>query len=115
MRVAIISSSFYPAVLYGGPISATWDIANGLAEKDIKVYVSTTNANFSTKLNVKPNIFLKHSRNLFIKYYNEEILNNFSLKFILGVWSDIKKADFIYIQYIFNYTVFFFFIIFFNT
>jgi len=107
VRVAIISSSFYPAILYGGPISATWDIANGLAEKGIKVYVSTTNANFSTKLDVKTNIFLKHSRNLFIKYYNEEILNYFSLKFILGVWSDIKKADFIYIQYIFNYTVFF--------
>ena len=107
MRVAIISSSFYPAISYGGPISATWDIANGLAEKDIKVYVSTTNANFSTKLDVKTNIFLKHSRNLFIKYYNEEIINNFSLKFIFGVWSDIKKADFIYIQYIFNYTVFF--------
>ena len=107
MRVAIISSSFYPAISYGGPISATWDIANGLAEKGIKVYVSTTNANFSTKLNVKTNIFLKYSRNLFIKYYNEEIINNLSLKFIFGVWSDIKKADFIYIQYIFNYTVFF--------
>jgi len=106
MRVAIISSSFYPAISYGGPISATWDIAKGLSNKGISVYVSTTNANGSDKLDVKVNSFIKKQSNLFVKYYNEQIINRFSFEFVFGVWSDIKQADRIYIQYIFHYTVF---------
>ena len=107
MRICLVSSSFYPATFYGGPISATWDLSKKLTEQNIEVFVSTTNANGNKKLDVLTNKFIKQQENLFIKYYNEQILNKLSVQFILGIWSDIKKSDVVYIQYLFHYTVFF--------
>jgi len=106
MRVCLVSSSFYPATFYGGPISATWDLSKELARKGIDVYVSTTNANGTSKLDVNTNAFIKKDENLFVRYYNEQITNKFSFAFMLGVWSDIKKSDVVYIQYLFHYSVF---------
>jgi len=106
MRICLVSSSFYPAMLYGGPISATWDLSKKLANNGIEVYVSTTNANGASKLDVIKNDFLEKQDNLFVKYYNEQIINKFSFSFIFGIWSDIKKSDVVYIQYLFHYTVF---------
>ena len=105
MRICLISSSFYPAIKYGGPISATWDLSNKLTNHNFKVYVSTTNANFSSRLNVLRNQYIKINKNLFIKYYHEELINRFSFNFLFKVWSDIKKSDIVYIQYLFHYTV----------
>ena len=107
MRICLVSLSFYPATFYGGPISATWDLSKKLGEKGIEVYVSTTNANGSKKLDVECNKYLKKEENVFVKYYNEQITNKFSLSFLFGIWSDIKKSDIVYIQYLFHYTVLF--------
>jgi glycosyltransferase involved in cell wall biosynthesis len=107
MRVCLVSSSFYPATLYGGPISATWDLSKKLAKKGIEVYVSTTNANGSKKLDVECNKYLKKEVNVFVKYYNEQIINKLSFSFIFGIYSDIKKSDVVYIQYLFHYSVLF--------
>ena len=41
MKICLISSSFYPATFYGGPISATWDLSKKLAEKGNEIFVST--------------------------------------------------------------------------
>lgn len=105
MRICLVSSSFYPATFYGGPISATWDLSRKMAEKGIHVYVSTTNANGKKKLEIETNKYIKKENNLFVKYYNEQFINKFSLAFFLGIWSDIKKSDIVYIQYLFHYTV----------
>jgi len=107
MKICLVSSSFYPATFYGGPISATWDLSKKLSEKGIEVYVSTTNANGCKKLDVERNKYLEKEVNIFVKYYNEQIINKFSLSFIFGIWSDIKKSDVVYIQYLFHYTVLF--------
>ena len=107
MRICLVSSSFYPATFYGGPISATWDLSKKLAENGHEIYVSTTNANGDNKLSVESNVFLEKQNNVFVKYYNEQITNKFSLSFLFGIWSDIKKSDIVYIQYLFHYTVFF--------
>lgn len=106
MRICLISSSFYPATFYGGPIFATWGLSNRLAEKGIEIYVSSTNANGGSRLKVVANTFLRRKKNLFVKYYYEEIRNMFSFAFLFGIWYDIKKADVVYIQYLFHYTVF---------
>jgi len=105
MRISLISAHFYPSNVYGGPISLTWDLSRKLAEKNIQVYVSTTNANGKSKLDVEINTFTKINKNLYIKYYNEQIVNKFSLAFISNIYDDIKFSDLIYIQYIFHYTV----------
>jgi glycosyltransferase involved in cell wall biosynthesis len=107
MRICLVSSSFYPATFYGGPISATWDLSKKLAENGHEIYVSTTNANGDKKLAVECNDFLEKENNVFVKYYNEQIINKFSVSFLFGIWSDIKKSDIVYIQYIFHYTVLF--------
>ena len=107
MRICLVSSSFYPATFYGGPISATWDLSQELAKKDVEMYISTTNANGNSRLKVNTNKFIKQEEKLFVKYYHEQIINRFSLAFIFGVWSDIKKSDVVYIQYLFHYTVLF--------
>ncbi len=106
MRICLVSSSFYPATFYGGPISATWGLSKKLAQKGIEVYVSTTNANGVSKLDVNVNMFIEKDENLFVKYYNEQIINKLSFAFIFGIWSDIKKSDVVYIQYLFHYSVF---------
>ena len=107
MRICLVSSSFYPATFYGGPISATWDLSRKLASKGVDIYVSTTNANGSNKLDVEHNMFLKKQDNFFVKYYNEQIINKISFAFIFGIWNDIKRSDVVYIQYLFHYTVLF--------
>jgi glycosyltransferase involved in cell wall biosynthesis len=107
MRICLVSSSFYPATFYGGPISATWDLSKKLAENGHEIYVSTTNANGDNKLSVESNDFLEKQNNVFVNYYNEQITNKFSLSFLFGIWSDIKKSDIVYIQYLFHYTVLF--------
>ena len=86
MRLCLISSSFYPATNYGGPISSTWNLSKRIAAKNLKVFVSTTNANGRDKLDVETNKFIFISDNFFIKYYNEQIINKLSLNFIFGIW-----------------------------
>ena len=90
MRICLVSSSFYPASFYGGPISATWDLSKSITKKNVEVYVSTTNANGTSRLFVNTNRFIKKEKNLFVKYYHEEFINRFSVKFVLGIFNDIK-------------------------
>jgi glycosyltransferase involved in cell wall biosynthesis len=107
MRICLVSSSFYPATFYGGPISATWGLSKKLAEKGVDVYISTTNANGNSRLKVNTNKFVQQEKKLFVKYYHEQLINRFSLAFIFGIWTDIKQAELVYIQYLFHYTVLF--------
>ena len=108
MRILFVSSSFYPAISYGGPISSTWDLSKELGRRGIEVYVSTTNANKSDKLNnVNTDKHEEIEKNVFVRYYNEQWTNCFSFNFLLNIFSDIKKAEVVYIQYLFHYTVLF--------
>ena len=87
MRICLISSSFFPAISYGGPISSTWGLSNKLSEQGIQVYVSTTNANGNERLeDVATNKHAKISDNLWVRYYHEEIINIFSSSFLFNVW-----------------------------
>ena len=108
MRVCLVSSSFYPAIFYGGPISSTWDLSKKLGEKNIEVYVSTTNADGDKRLkDVDTKKHVKQAENVFVRYYHEQLINIFSFSFLFGIFSDIKKSDVVYIQYLFHYTVLF--------
>ena len=108
MRICLVSSSFYPAIFYGGPISATWDLSQKIGEKGVEVYVSTTNANGNEKLkNVNTKKHIQIAKNVFIRYYHEQLINVFSFSFMYNIYSDIKKSDVVYIQYLFHYTVIF--------
>ena len=40
--------------------------------------------------------------NYFVKYYFDEIINRFSLSFLFGIWSDVRKSNIVYVQDIFS-------------
>lgn len=105
MKLLIVIPSFHPAVIYGGPIFTSLHTAQALAELGLEVRVSTTNANMTKRLDIEPNIWHKQQDNLFVKYYNESIINKFSFKLLLGLWKDIKNADVIHIQGLFSYPI----------
>ena len=107
MKISFVAAHFYPSIFYGGPISVTWDLSNSLSDKDFDIYVSTTNANGLERLEVEKNTYVKIKDNFHVKYYHEERINSISLAFIFGIYNDLRNADYVYIQYIFHYTVFF--------
>lgn len=103
MRVNLIIPSFYPAVVYGGPIYSTLNTAKELTKlEDVEVYVSTTNTNMTNKLDVKTSKYIELQKNLHVKYYDETIVDKFSLSLWMNIWKDIKKTDVVHIQAIFN-------------
>ena len=70
---------FLSLIFYGGPISSTWDFSKKMGER-IEIYVSTTNTNGKEKLsNVSTKKHIKQAENVFIRYYNDEIINFFFL------------------------------------
>lgn len=103
MKINLIIPSFYPAVVYGGPIFSSLNTAKELAKLDnIEVFVSTTNTNMTSKLDVETNTWIELENNLHVKYYNEMIVDKFSLQLFLNIYKDIKISDIVHIQTIFN-------------
>ncbi len=102
MRVSLVIPSFYPAVIYGGPVFTSWHTAEELAKLGIEVRVSATNANMTERLDIKPNVWHKQNNNLFVKYYNETIINHLSLSQIFLIWKDIRSSDIVHLQVLFR-------------
>jgi glycosyltransferase involved in cell wall biosynthesis len=103
MQITIIVPSFYPAVIYGGPIFSTLNTCKELVKiEDVEVYVSTTNTNMTSKLDVKVNENIELFKDLYVKYYDETVIGKFSLALFLNIYKDIKKADIVHVQAIFN-------------
>lgn len=103
MKISLVVPSFYPATVYGGPIFSTLHTSEALAQmKDIEVYVSTTNANMMSRLDVKENQWQRFDENFFVKYYNETKINVLSLSLLFNLWKDIKQADVVHVQYMFS-------------
>ena len=103
MKINLIIPSFYPAVTYGGPIFSTLNTSKELAKlDDIEVYVSTTNANMTSKLDIETSKDIELEKNLYAKYYNETIINKFSIPLIFGISKDIQKSDAVHIQSVFS-------------
>jgi len=103
MKINLIIPSFYPAVIYGGPIFSTLHTCKELSKiNDTEVYVSTTNANMNNRLDVETNRFIELEKNLFVKYYNDTIINKISIPLLLNVWRDMKSCDVIHLQAMFS-------------
>ncbi|MEZ8968474.1 glycosyltransferase [Vibrio breoganii] len=102
MNVSLIIPSFYPAFIYGGPIFSTYHACSELAKlNDVNIRVSTTNTNMNSRLGVETNKWIPLN-DFYVKYYNESIIDKFSLSLFFNIWKDIKKSDVVHIQSIFN-------------
>ena len=83
MKVCLVSSSFYPSVVYGGPVISTWELSKSLADQNIRIYVSTTNANGDARLdNVNTTSHDEISNNIWVRYYHEQIRKTYIAKTI---------------------------------
>ena len=102
MKISTVVPSYFPAIVYGGPIFSIHSLNTELSKLDTEVYVSTSNANGDERLNVVTNKFINFGENYFVKYYNDNIIGRFSLSFIFGVWKDIQLCDLVRVEDIFS-------------
>ncbi|GAL84062.1 a-glycosyltransferase [Sporocytophaga myxococcoides] len=102
MQINVIIPSFYPAVVYGGPIFSSYNTCKELALSGNQVFVSTTNSNMYSRLTVETGKFIELEKRFFVKYYNETIVDKLSLPLLLNIRKDIISADVVHIQSIFN-------------
>jgi len=103
MRVALITPSFYPATVYGGPIFSTLHTSEELVKlNNVEVFVSTTNANMTSRLEIEVDKWQKFDEHFFVKYYNETKVNVLSLSLLFNLWKDIKNTDVLHVQYTFS-------------
>ena len=102
MKINLVSPSFYPATVYGGPIFSTLYTCRELSKLDNQIHVSTTNANRGQELHVLTNTPIDFEKGISVTYYNDTFKDRFSIPLALGIWKDIKKADIIHSQYIFS-------------
>ncbi|MDA9347795.1 glycosyltransferase [Porticoccaceae bacterium] len=103
MYILIVIPSFYPAVVYGGPIFSSLFSARSLSSFDkFVVRVATTNANMDSRLNVDTGSWLPFDSGLMIKYYNDTFVGRFSASLIVNLWKDIADADVVHVQSIFS-------------
>ncbi|WP_373032900.1 glycosyltransferase [Sulfurovum sp.] len=102
MKLNVVIPSFFPAVIYGGPIFTSLHTAEELAKIGVDVRVSTTNANKGNKLDVVTNIWQVKESKLSIKYYNESIVDKFSFPLLFSLWQDITEADVVHVQALFS-------------
>jgi glycosyltransferase involved in cell wall biosynthesis len=102
IKVNVVIPSFYPAVRYGGPIFSSYHTCTELAKiDDIEIFVSTTNANVNSRLPVDTDKWTK-TNGFQVKYYNETVIGKFSRRLFFNIWKDIKSADIVHVQSIFN-------------
>jgi glycosyltransferase involved in cell wall biosynthesis len=101
MKILIVIPSFYPAIIYGGPVSTSYYTCNELRKLNIPFKVITTNANGRGRLAVTTNI-LTDVNGYPVKYYNETIVGKFSWSLFRQIKKDIKEADVIHIQGLFS-------------
>lgn len=103
MKVCLVVPSFYPAVIYGGPIFSTLNASRELTKlDDIDLTVSTTNANMTNHLEVETDRLVEIEQGMFVKYYNDTWINKLSIPLLLKIWRDIKQSDLVHIQAIFS-------------
>jgi glycosyltransferase involved in cell wall biosynthesis len=103
MKVLLVTPSFYPATVYGGPIFSTLHTSQELAKlDDMEIYVSTTNANMTSRLDVKMGKWQQFEKDFYVKYYNETKINLISINLLFNIWREIKSADLIHAQYMFS-------------
>ncbi len=100
--LGVVIPSFYPAVVYGGPIFSSYHTCLELAKRGQAVRVFTTNTNKDAHLDVTPNQFIALAPNLHVKYYHDSWLDRFSLPLFQGLRQDLAGCDLVHVQAVFN-------------
>lgn len=102
MKLLVIAPYFYPALTYGGPITASYNLSKEVSSLGVEVSVVSTDANGRERLNVVVDEFVQQD-GIKIKYCYEQIRTFFSFKMISSLYSDIKSSDILHVQAIYSY------------
>ena len=81
IKVLQVVQSYYPAIVYGGPIFSIHYTCQALARRGIEIQVATTNANGNSKLDVDVGKLVVFEPNYSVRYYDDTIISRFSLDF----------------------------------
>lgn len=105
MKICMVSASFYPAIVYGGPIFSSYHAAFNLAKSDgCSVVVLTTNANDGRPLEVEVDRKVSLGNDFWCIYFAQSLKSFFPLNLLRGFFNEMRPADVIHIQAIFNFT-----------
>ena len=102
IKVLQVVQSYYPAIVYGGPIFSIHYTCQALARRGIEIQVATTNANGNSKLDVDVGKLVVFEPNYSVRYYDDTIISRFSLDFCWHLPQDIRSADVIHLQDVFS-------------
>ncbi|MCO4781901.1 MAG: glycosyltransferase [Candidatus Cloacimonetes bacterium] len=102
MKLVVVVPSFFPAVVYGGPIFSVLNLLKPICLLGATVLVSTTNANGDKRLKIDINEPVEMEKDLNVKYYNDTFLNVLSIPMIKSMFKDFKFADIVNVQSIFS-------------
>jgi glycosyltransferase involved in cell wall biosynthesis len=99
MKILLINSIFYPAVGWGGPITATYDLARKLAAKGNEVTVFTGNAkDYNSNLEIKNKIKIEGFEIQYFTNWSRGIRYFFTPGIIPALLKNISKYDIVHIN-----------------
>ncbi len=104
LNILIVTSSFYPATIYGGPIFSVFHLCKALANLGHSVSVVSANPDGLKRLQVKTGEWLESYGNFRIKFYNDTVIGRFSFSMMLKLMFDIKRNQVVHSQDIMSTT-----------
>lgn len=99
MRILLINSIFYPAIGWGGPITATYDLARKLVEKGHDVTVYTSNArDYNNNTEIENEKIISGIKIRYFKNWSRGIKYFFTPGMIIPLLRNVTKFDVVHIN-----------------
>jgi glycosyltransferase involved in cell wall biosynthesis len=100
MKILLINSIFYPAIGWGGPVTATYNLAKKLAECNHEVTVYTCDAlDYNTNMNIKRKVIMPEGFEIrYFKNRSKHLQYFFTPGMILSIFKNANKFDIIHIN-----------------
>lgn len=104
MKLLIVTPSFYPAEVYGGPIYTTHRLGQALAHRGLDVRVLTTDANAMTTLDIASagQVVLG---NLIVRYCHRVAFESLAPSLLIELWPQIAWADVVHLTAVYSFPI----------
>ena len=108
LRILLVTPSFYPAVRYGGPTYATWNLAKGLAARGVEVRVLTTNAHGADVIDVPLDREHERATGVRVTYLPRarRLGESFARSLVPRLDERVRWADVVHLAGVYDFTTF---------